>query len=336
MPAKRKAASAETAGSAARPGSFEPHTLIRPGRPITGMSAVLLPYDTWHRPDWASFDRLLERTAEAGLVPAVNMDTGYATLLTPTEREWVLDRTRIVLGEGGWIAGAYHRDTPKARFDGDAITAQVEQVQRYGGRAIVFPNYGLATLDGDALVAAYERFGAAGDGFYAFELGTDFVPFGRIFDLDVYRALMGIPTCLGAKHSSLSRQLEWDRLRLRDEVRPDFLVLTGNDLAIDMVTYGSDYLLGLAAFAPDRFAERDRLWAAGDPAFYELNDALQALGSFAFRPQVPAYRAQCAQFLKGRGWITTDVTHRRAHQRPAHDIHVLKALATRLDIELTT
>ena len=27
-----------------------------------------------------------------------------------------------------------------------------------------------------------------------------------------------------------------------------------------MIEYGSDYLLGLASFAPDKFAERDRLW----------------------------------------------------------------------------
>ncbi len=36
--------------------------------------------------------------------------------------------------------------------------------------------------------------------------------------------------------------------------RPDFKVLTGNDLAIDMVIYGSDYLLGLSTFAPDAFS----------------------------------------------------------------------------------
>ncbi|NIR37108.1 MAG: dihydrodipicolinate synthase family protein, partial [Actinobacteria bacterium] len=78
------------------------------------------------------------------------------------------------------------------------------------------------------------------------------------------------PQCIGAKHSSLQRQPEWERLALRDEVRPDFMVLTGNDLAIDMVMYGSDYLLGLSTFAPDRFADRDRLWADGDPAFHEL------------------------------------------------------------------
>ena len=71
--------------------------------------------------------------------------------------------------------------------------------------------------------------------------------------------------CIGAKHSSLSREAEWERLAVRDEVRPDFRVLTGNDLAIDMVMYGCDYLLGLSTFAPDAFARRDRCWADGRP-----------------------------------------------------------------------
>ena len=105
--------------------------------------------------------------------------------------------------------------------------------------------------------------------------------------------MLEIPQCIGAKHSSLSRRAEWDRLALRDEVRPDFRVFTGNDLAIDMVMYGSDYLLGLSTFAPDAFAERDRCGRRAIPAFYELNDVLQYLGQFAFRDagaRLPARR----------------------------------------------
>ena len=70
-----------------------------------------------------------------------------------------------------------------------------------------------------------------------------FVPNGRILQLDAYRRLLEVPTCLGAKHSSLSRPLEWARLRIRDEVRPGFLVLTGNDLAIDIVILSELLLL---------------------------------------------------------------------------------------------
>ena len=52
--------------------------------------------------------------------------------------------------------------------------------------------------------------------------------------------------------------------RCATSVRPDFLVLTGNDLAIDMVMYGSDYLLGLSTFAPD--VVRASATGCGQPA----------------------------------------------------------------------
>ena len=159
-----------------------------------------------------------------------------------------------------------------------------------------------------------------------------FVPYGRIYSLDAYRGLLGVPACLGAKHSSLSRSLEWERLAVRDAERPGFLVLTGNDLAIDMVMYGSDYLLGLSTMAPDLFARRDALWEAGDVAFHELNDILQYLGCFAFRAPVPAYKHDAAMFLHLRGWIASPRTHPRAPTRPESDGAVLLEIAERLGV----
>jgi dihydrodipicolinate synthase/N-acetylneuraminate lyase len=142
---------------------------------------------------------------------------------------------------------------------------------------------------------------------------------------------MAIPQITGMKHSSLNRDLEWQRLALRDEVRPDFKIYTGNDLAIDMVMYGSDYLLGLSAFAPEAFAARDALWAAADPRFYELNDLLQYLGCFAFRPPVPAYKHSAAQFLKLRGRIQCDHPHPKAQRRPESDVEILRNISEQLD-----
>src|SRR5690606_32421288 len=113
-----------------------------------------------------------------------------------------------------------------------------------------------------------------------FELGEMFAPFGQIYDLETMRELMEIPQLKGAKHSSLNRELEWQRLNLRDEIRPDFKIYTGNDLAIDLVCYGSDYLLGLSAFCPEAFALRDKLWQQNDSRFYGLNDLIQYLGFF--------------------------------------------------------
>ena len=57
---------------------------------------------------------------------------------------------------------------------------------------------------------------------------------------------MEIPEILGIKHSSLDRLVELERLALRDVHRQDFRIYSGNDLAINMIEYGSDYLLGLA------------------------------------------------------------------------------------------
>ena len=52
-------------------------------RPIEGLSAIFLPFDQAGRIDFDGFARHLTCTADAGLTPAVNMDTGFVNLLTP-------------------------------------------------------------------------------------------------------------------------------------------------------------------------------------------------------------------------------------------------------------
>jgi len=294
------------------------------------MSAVLLPFEAGGDVDWVGFRGLLEGTVAAGLVPAVNMDTGYVQLLDAASRSRVLDATREVSGDG-FVAGAHVADAPGAGFDEDAYRRAMEAITERGGTPVVFPSHGLSGLDGADWAGAHARLARHCDRFLAFELGPMFVPYGRIYDLAAYEALLDIPECAGAKHSSLSRALEWERLALRDRVRPDFRVLTGNDLAIDMVMYGSDYLLGLSAFAPEHFARRDRMWRDGDPGFYELNDLLQFLGCFAFRDPVPAYKHDAALFLHLRGRIACPDPHPEAPTRPASDVPVLRDIARRLE-----
>jgi dihydrodipicolinate synthase/N-acetylneuraminate lyase len=294
------------------------------------MSAVLVPCSADGTIDWPALERHIVRTAAAGLTPAVNMDTGYVQVLTDAERSRVLDLAAD-LTSGAFVAGAYVADEPGQPFDLAAHAAAATAVAERGGTPVLFPSHGLNALDDGALVGALTAIGTTVDRFIGFELGPMFVPHGRIYSLDAYRGMLAIPQCIGAKHSSLSRVAEWDRLALRDEVRPEFLVLTGNDLAIDMVMYGSDYLLGLSTFAPEAFAARDRMWAAGDPAFHELNDLLQYLGRFAFREPVPAYRHDAATFLELRGWAGSDATPPGVPRRPDSDRDVLAAIARQLD-----
>ena len=310
-------------------GSAIPLDLVRPGRQILGVSAMLLPF-TDGEPDLRSFANLVERTVAARLIPAVNMDTGYGNLLTPVQRRQVLACALAAAGGSQVVAGAWVDDGPGHAFDDHAQLAAVADVAAAGATPVVFPNHGLASLDAAATVVAHERMGQVVDAFIGFELSTEFASTGRIWDLETYQGVLAVPSCTGAKHSSLSRRLEWDRLRLRDATRPEFHVFTGNDLAIDMVCFGSDYLLGLSAFAPDLFAARDRAWADGDESFAERNDDLQALGSFAFRHPVPAYKHDAAMYLHHRGWIPSPEPHPAAPRRPPSDAAVLAELHRRL------
>ena len=304
---------------------------IRPRRPVTGMSAILLPHTTEGAIDHAAFEAHVGRTAAAGLVPAVNMDTGFVQLLDDGTKLDLLDRTAAT-SERGFVAGAFVADDPGAPFALESYVRAADAIAERGGTPVIFPSHGLNALDDHAWVEALASIGRAAGHFIGFELGAMFVPYGRIYSLEAYRGLLDIPECIGAKHSSLSRELEWDRLALRDELRPDFMVLTGNDLAIDMVMYGSDYLLGLSTFAPDRFAERDRRWERGDPSFHELNDLLQYLGHFTVRPPVPGYRHDAAMFLQLRGWAASDTVPPGATRRPDSDRAVLADIAERLGV----
>ena len=312
--------------------TLSPPSMIRPRRKIAGISAMLLPFTESGDVDWTAFTAHLLRTAEAGLVPAVNMDTGYVNLIDAETRLEVLRRTRETLARGEFVAGAFVADQPGDPFAADNYKQRIDEIQEFGGTPVIFQSYGLVQQSGADIVTSYEALGKTCDRFIGFELTTDLAPFGAMYDLETYAGLMEIPQCLGAKHSSFHREPEWERLLLRDKIRPDFKVFTGNDFGIDMVMYGSDYLLGLSTLAPDLFAKRDALWEAGDPAFHELNDQLQYLGCFAFRAPGPAYKHSAAQFLKLRGWIACDETHPQNPQRPASDMEVLREIGRRMEV----
>ncbi len=299
------------------------------GRKVEGIAAALLPYSPDGRVAVEAFQKHLVATQRAGLANAVNMDTGYVNYLSDDEKKQVLRWTREALGKDiPFVAGAYIEGQT-----GDVVALyrkDMEAIAEFGGTPILFQTSRLHGKTAQEKAATYQ---AACKGFsqvLAFELGQVFAPNGEIFDEETVRRLMDIPEIAGMKHSSLDRLIELERLALRDAQRPDFRIYTGNDLGIDMIEYGSDYLLGLATFAPEKFAERDRLWETGDPAYYALSDALQYLGNVAFREPVPAYKHSAAVFLHLTGRIPTDLPHPKNPRRPSWEAEILKDCARRL------
>ncbi len=298
-------------------------------RKVQGIAAALLPYESNGSVAVDAFKQHLIATHQAGLMNAVNMDTGYVNYLSEPEKREVLRWTVEALGRNvPFVAGAYIENQT-----GDVVALyrqQMDSIVQAGGIPILFQTARLHGLSSKEKAAVYQ---AACQGYpqvLAFELGTMFAPNGEIFDEDTVRRLMDIPEIKGMKHSSLDRLVELKRLALRDQQRPEFRIYTGNDLGINMIEYGSDYLLGLASFAPEKFAERDRLWEAGDPAYYALSDALQYLGNVAFRPPVPAYKHSAAVFLHMTGRIPTDRVHPKNPKRAAWEAEILRDCASRL------
>jgi len=302
----------------------------RPGRRVHGMAALLLPFTP--AGDFAedAYTACLRATVAAGLTPAVNMDTGYVNLLTADEKRRILKLTRAVLNDVPFVAGVYIEGQ-----DGDIADLyqrEIAAVVEHGGTPILFQTSRLHQAPADRIVAVYRQAVAGVETAYAFELGPVFAPNGAIWPLDLVQEIMRIPQIKGMKHSSLDRLPEIERLELRDRVRPEFRIFTGNDLAIDMIEYGSDYLLGLAAFAPAQFAERDRLWAANAPGYFAVADALQHLGNVAFRPPVAAYKHSAAIFLHLLDKIPSDRTHPRSPPRPDWEHDLMRQCAVRLGL----
>jgi dihydrodipicolinate synthase/N-acetylneuraminate lyase len=303
----------------------------QPGRKVHGIAAALLPFESDGSVAVEAFQKHLIATHRAGLMNAVNMDTGYVNYLSDTEKHDVLQWTSQALGKGvPFVAGAYIENQ-----SGDVVSLyrqQIDTIVSAGGTPILFQTARLHGASAKDKAAAYEAICQDYPSVLAFELGKMFAPNGEIFDSETVCRLMDIPAITGMKHSSLDRLVELKRLALRDQHRPDFRIYTGNDLGINMIEYGSDYLLGLASFAPEKFAQRDRLWESGDPAYYALSDALQYLGNVAFREPVPAYKHSAAVFLHLTGSIPTDRVHPRNPKRPAWEAEILRDCARRLGL----
>ena len=299
------------------------------GRKVEGIAAVLLPFE----PDGSiavdAFQKNVAATHRAGLQNAVNMDTGYVNYLSGEEKQNVLQWTRAALGEGvPFVVGAYIEGQ-----SGDPVALyrkQMEAIVKVGGIPHLFQTTQFHGKTPKEKADVYREAARGHSHVLAFELGKMFAPNGEILDSETIRRLMEIPEIKGIKHSSLDRTAELGRLALRDAQRPEFRIYTGNDLGIDMIEYGSDYLLGLATFAPEKFGERDRMWETGDPAYYTLSDALQYLGNMAFRAAVPAYKHSAAVFLHLRGKIPSSLTHPKNPKRPEWEAEILQDCARRL------
>src|SRR2546422_6971855 len=111
------------------------------------------------------------------------MDTVYVTLLTPAQRADVL---AIAMSfSSPFVAGAYVEGG-----EGDLVARyrrEIEAIETAGGTAIVFQCSELTAKSPNDIIATYRAIATGSKRLLAFELGQQFAPFGRIYDLDTVR-----------------------------------------------------------------------------------------------------------------------------------------------------
>src|SRR6056297_3370589 len=123
---------------AAPAATYDPVKMIKTRRKLTGISAVLLPYLESGEIDRESLSAHIARTADQGITPAVNMDTGYVNLIDEPTFIEVLKITRETLNGGPFVAGAFVSDQEGAAFDADSYQRKIDLFQEYGGTPVIF------------------------------------------------------------------------------------------------------------------------------------------------------------------------------------------------------
>ena len=281
------------------------------GRAPHIIAALSVPVSEAGDIDFDVFAQDLERTARNGIEPAVLMDTYQINHCTRDQQVKGLEITREVMNGRAFTAGVYVED--EIRGDGieDIIRAYREKIeqleQQYGACPIVFQTERLKHADASTVIRVYEGLAEnSRGGLKAFELSPVFAPNGWMFPDDALIEILAGDKWAGAKHSSLDPSKEWALLRKIHRIGKK--LYTGNDYDFaSMIYYGSDALLGIATFMPDKFRELSDALQDGDLARYlDLGSRMEFLGRVAFQPPVPAYKHSAAMVKKMRGWYPTD------------------------------
>jgi hypothetical protein len=271
----------------------------------------------------------LQVTLAAGLTPAVNLFAGSVERLALDQRIDILSTAAGVARGRRFIAGTLPTDdsAPLAVRYGRAVDA----VARQGGTPVLLPVRELLALDGEALAHLWRQATAGHRGVLIIEMAAAFGSPAPLYATELVPRLLDVGSLGGLVHASLDRGAEWARIEARDVARPEFRIYSGHERALDMVTYGSDYLLAGAGCAPEAFAARDRAWRGGDAVGFELNDALQALGALLYRAPVDGARHGALQWLQARGLADRATAVPGVARRPDTDLALYRELSTRLD-----
>ena len=125
-------------------------------RKVNGIAAALLPFASDGSVAVAAFQEHLVATHRAGLMNAVNMDTGYVNFLSEAEKIGVLEWTRAALGKDApFVAGAYIEGQTGGVVE--LYRRQMDAIVRFGGTPILFQTAQLHGKSAKETAAVYQE-----------------------------------------------------------------------------------------------------------------------------------------------------------------------------------
>jgi dihydrodipicolinate synthase/N-acetylneuraminate lyase len=289
-------------------------TLLQPvgfGREPYLIAALSVPVTDEGEIDFTRFGEDIERTSRYGIEPAVLMDTYQVNHCTLEQQFRGLDITREVMAGRPFTAGVYI----EGEIEGEGVEAIIRAYQKkielfegkYGASPIIFQTERLKEADSKTVVHVYQEMARASrGGLKAFELSPVFAPNGWMFPGNALLEILSGEAWVGAKHSSLNPAMEWGLLQKIHRIGKR--LFTGNDYDFaSMMFNGSDALLGIATFIPDKFRDlADALKTGNAARYFDLALRMEFLGRVAFQTPVPAYKHGAAMVKKMRGWYRTD------------------------------
>ncbi|MBT5875941.1 MAG: DUF993 family protein [Candidatus Latescibacteria bacterium] len=281
------------------------------GRDPKIIAALSVPVTRSGEIDFDGFAEDLERTASYGIEPAVLMDTYQINHCSKEQQLRGLEVAKTVMAGRPFTAGVYIEDESTGESIEDIVAVYQKKIEllesQYGASPIIFQTEALKHADADTVVRVYRGMAEASrGGLKAFELSPVFAPNGWMFPDDSLIDILAEEAWEGAKHSSLNPSMEWVLLQKVQKIGKR--LYTGNDYDFaSMMFNGSDALLGIATFIPDKFKDLAcALRTGAEQDYHKLATGMEFLGRVAFQPPVPAYKHSAAMVKKMRGWYETD------------------------------
>ena len=279
-------------------------------------SAVYLPFlKDGKTVDWDGLFKQCAAVYDAGGVPVINADTGWAMFLGPKFKAMIARVVRKRFPGKRLVIALTIPWDPESEIDVNRLNEALDGVPAdQDVRYMVMMNPKLVALREQKLVDAYQQIAdILPQQFFAHELPEEFVPTLRELSPFEWLGVAKIDAVMGIKISSLKKPSFMRRTLLARELRSNGFnvkVMCGNDWGlVEALLYGEHFLIGAGSIFQNWYKRAFELYADGDARAVAVFTELQNIANIQFFSedgQVGKYKDTTRVFLQRLRMIAHD------------------------------